>query len=164
MRKTILLTLLLGLCYIAYGQVSDGAQQREAMRIMQHANRLQRQGESLQALDSAAYALSVYPTSTAAAEFLRKHWNDTMEETMHQLSLLTERDDLFQCRRRETIYRMLVEINQSMRSVPLPLYGPNRRWVWQPDIQYWEGHWDEAQQELERVERLNGNMYYERKL
>ncbi|MBQ7191773.1 MAG: hypothetical protein IJS00_02765 [Paludibacteraceae bacterium] len=142
------------LCADVYAATPNntGKQQREAMRIMRHANKLQSKGQYLLALDSAAYALSVFPTSLAASTFLHEHWDETMAMAIRRLEKLNVEEDILQSRERERIYRRLVEINDWVSEVPLPLYGPNQKWAWQPDIQYWNGHWEKEKERLLRLE------------
>lgn len=154
--KHCILTLLLAVwaCFPLAAQqaeLSQGERQRIAMRIMHHAQQLQHKQQYLEAMDSATLALVIFPDSHAAKEFIHRNWDRMSRWADKELDSNPSQKDLEQSRRRLLVYRYLVEINDNLRDIELPLHGTNDKWVWQPEIQYWDGHFNE---ELQRVERL----------
>ncbi len=144
------LSLLMAVCVYADG-AADGKAQRAAMRMMAAANKLQRQQQYLEAMDSATLVLTICPDSRAAKEFVHSHWDLMTRSAQKILEENHQENDLEQARRRLQVYRYLVEINDNLRMTALPLHGVNDRWVWQPEVQYWDGHFND---ELQRVYRL----------
>lgn len=147
---------IIGLCLLLTGGVyaegtTKGKTQWTAMRLMTAANKLQRQQQYLEAMDSATLVLTVDPDSRAAKEFVHSHWDQMMRSAQKTLEENHQENNLEQARRRLQVYRYLVEINDNLRMTPLPLHGVNDRWVWQPEVQYWDGHFND---ELRRVYRL----------
>ena len=154
--KHLILTIFLALtaCLPLAAQqteLSQGERQRIATRILRHAQKLQHKQQYLEAMDSATLALVINPESHAAKEFIYHNWDRMVRWADRVLDTNPSQTDLEQSRRRLLVYRYLVEINDNLRDIDLPLHGTADKWVWQPEIQYWDGHFNE---ELQRVERL----------
>ncbi len=111
-------------------------------RTLIHVDRLQRDGHELQAMDSATYVLTIDNDNLTAKNFVYQHWDKTMKKTRERLARLSDEQDLKQAKERIVIYRQLDDIHRNLMSVPMPLYGPNNRWVWQPDLGYYTGTYD----------------------
>ncbi len=107
--------------------------------------------DPLQAMDSATYVLTIDGDNTLAKNFMYKHWDKTMRDANEQLASLSDENDLTQARKRLTIYKHLDDIHINLRSIRLPLHGPNDKWVWQPEVLYYSGSYDS---ERVRVYRL----------
>lgn len=105
--------------------------------------RLQRQGKTLEALDTACVILSYNPDSRTAQDFVYHHWDKTMRQANDRLSTLTDDESIEQTRERCELYRLIEDIHFNLRSVRLPLHGPNDSWVWQPEVGYYSGHYDD---------------------
>ncbi len=136
--STILFVLLVSVQVCANDKSSKWAQMRLAV-VME---KLQSSGEHLEAMDSATLLLSLDHENRAAINFVYRHWDKTMEQTTDKLSTLTDESSLDQAKERLDIYRLLDEIHLNLRSVPMPFYGPNNRWVWQPEVNYFTGTYD----------------------
>ena len=104
--------------------------------------RMQMKKQYLEAMEAATAMLSDNPESRWAIDFVHKHWDKTMRITNNRLAELTDPDDRQQSLERSYIYQMLNNINDNLRTVPMPLYGPNQKWAWQPEISYYEGHYN----------------------
>ncbi len=111
-------------------------------RTLIHMEKLYRDGMTLQAMDSAAYVLSVDNDNFVAKNFLYRHWDKTMTDLGDRLAQLTDEKNLDEARERLLLLRQLDEIHTYLRTVPMPLYGPNDRWVWQPEVGYYAGMYD----------------------
>ncbi len=107
-----------------------------------HMEQLYRNGSVLQAMDSAAYVLSIDNDNLAAKTFMYQHWDKTMKTVQERLSGLTDENSFREAKERLLIYKQLDEIHSYLRTVPMPFYGPNNRWVWQPEVGYYAGMYD----------------------
>ena len=156
--KHILLPLILMLLSIsvqAENNLSDNDwAARTATRLMFKASSLQSKGNQLEAMDSATLALSIYDKCDLAKNFIHKNWDKTMRSASAQLTRLDNLNDFYQAQQRLIIYHYLNEINTNIRYCKLPLHGPKDRWVWQPEIQYWQGHLDDETRRVNRLEKL----------
>jgi len=104
--------------------------------------RLWRADQYLEAMDTATYVLSLQPSNRAAADFIYYRWEKMDEDTHRRLQNLPDENDILQAMERCEIYRLLDEIYTHLSDVPLPLHGTNDRWVWQPEVSYFTGHYD----------------------
>lgn len=111
-------------------------------KLVMSMERLQRNGHWLEAVDTAAYILTLDGSNRQAADFMYRQWESTMQKTDRLLSSLTDEESLEQAEQRCEVYRLLDEIQTHLSEVRMPLYGPNRRWVWQPETSYYAGHYD----------------------
>ncbi|MCQ2333769.1 MAG: hypothetical protein MJZ88_04050 [Paludibacteraceae bacterium] len=152
----LLLFILFSWCAQAENPSGDnGWAARYATRLMFKTAALQAKGHQLEAMDSATLALSIYDKCTMAKNFIYRNWEKTMRSAAAQLVKLSDLDDFYQAQQRLIIYRYLNEINTHMRYCELPLRGPNDRWVWMPEIQYWQGHLDDEMKRVNRLEKLH---------
>ncbi len=134
--KRIVLYIVCTLCVVGVCQA------QRVMRTLINMEKLQRSGEVLQAMDSATYVLSIEPENTIAKNFVHSHWDKTMKQTTERLNRLSDEQDLKQAKERITILLQLDNIHTNLHAVPMPLHGPNDKWVWQPDISYYTGSYD----------------------
>ncbi len=111
-------------------------------RTLINMEKLYREGLTLQAMDSAAYVLSVDHDNFVAKNFLYRHWDKMMTDLGERLGQLTDEKSLDEARQRLLLLRQLDEIHTYLRSVPMPLHGPNDRWIWQPEVGYYAGMYD----------------------
>lgn len=111
-------------------------------RLVMSMERLWRADQYLEAMDTAAYVLSLQPSNRTATDFIYYHWEKMDEDTHRRLQSLSDENDLSQAMERCEIYRLLDEIYTHLSDVPLPLHGTNDRWVWQPEVSYFTGHYD----------------------
>ncbi len=159
-------TFLLSFCSLLPLSAQSVVKAIFAMQQLQHT-------DPLQAMDSATYVLTIDGDNTLAKNFMYKHWDKTMRDANEQLASLSDANDLSQARKRLTIYKHLDEIHMNLRSIRLPLYGPNNKWVWQPEVLYYSGSYDSERvrvyqlvlQKAEEVLRLQdisqARAYYE---
>ena len=103
---------------------------------------LRKNGQWLEAMDTATLILTYDRDYRAAVDFVHRYWDKTIRLTEDRLSSLSEPDNLSQAEQRCEIYRVLDEVHDNLRQVGMPLYGPNQKWVWQPEIGYYTGHYD----------------------
>lgn len=134
--KKILLLIFLLLPSVAMARTG-------VMRLLMSMERLQRADSYLEAMDSATLVLTIDEDNRTAKEFVYRHWDNMMEHTREQLTANSDLENLEQTARRCEIYRLLDEIYTHLYDVSLPLYGPDNRWVWQPEMAYYSGHYDE---------------------
>ncbi len=132
--KKILLLLCVMVTPVLYAQ--------RLGRTLIHMERLYRSGEMLQAMDSAAFVLSVEHDNVVAKNFIYRHWDKTMSAVQQRIGQLTDENSLVQARERLLLYKQIDEIHTYLRAVPMPLRGPNDRWVWQPEVGYYTGLYD----------------------
>lgn len=149
---SIVLCLILGITPILADETYTAEEQADIARRVNITNTLLRKHAYLEAMDSATYALALYHDVYVLRNIIRKNWDKAMHEKDTRLDTLINSHNLFHCQQRVLIYTYLVEINNNLNSVHLPLTGRNNQWVWQPDIQYWAGHLDQAERQLMIVE------------
>lgn len=138
--------------------------------------RLRKDGHWLEAMDTATLVLTYDNTYRTAVDFVYRYWDKTMRITNERLQLLNDDEDLAQAQQRCEIYRVLDEVHYNLRQVKMPLYGPNERWVWQPEIGYYTGHYDaeriktyrllvqRAEQSLKDYDVAEATLYYQKAL
>lgn len=112
-------------------------------KLLSSAQRLQKDGQYLEAMDSATLALTIDEDNRNAKDFIHRNWDNLVRMTDSRLSQLTDMESLEQAAARTETYRLLEDIYNNLRDVRMPLYGPNQSWVWQPEIAYYTGHYDE---------------------
>lgn len=156
MKHILSILLIFFVCHVqAENNIADNIwAARTATRLMQKATSLQSKGQILEAMDSATLALSVYDKCNVAKNFIYRNWDKTMRSASAQIVELSDLNDFYQAQQRLIIYRYLNEINTNIRYCKLPIHGPKDRWVWQPDIQYWQGHLDDEMKRVNRLEKL----------
>lgn len=150
------LLLLVSWCAQAANNTNDnGWAAGTATRLMLKASSLQSKGQTLEAMDSATLALSIYDKCDLAKNFIYRNWDKTMRSASAKLVELNDLNDFYQAQQRLIIYHYLNEINTHIRYCKLPIHGPKDRWVWQPEIQYWQGHLDDEMKRVNRLEKLH---------
>lgn len=120
-------------------------------RLNTQMNKLWKQQQYLEAMDTAVYILSVDPSNRAATDFVYRNWDKMSHYATNRLQNLYDEESVSEGEERCEIYRLLDEINTHLSSVPMPLYGPGERWVWQPEISYYSGHYDTERMALVRL-------------
>lgn len=137
MNRRIILAGILGLmmCNVLMAAPS-------VTKLVMSMERLQRNGHWLEAMDTAVYVLTLDAGNRLAANFMYRNWDNMMQKTNRLLGTLTDEENIGQAEQRCEIYRLLDEIQLHISEVEMPLYGPNGRWVWQPEISYYAGHYD----------------------
>lgn len=125
---------------------------RTAFRLMRSADRLYVKKQYLEAIDSATLALSIQEDNQYAKNFIYAHWDKSIKHAKARLEKLDDLSDLSVAQERLHIYTQLVEIQSNLQTISLPLHGPNDRWVWHPEIEYWQGHYDEALRIVTKLE------------
>lgn len=143
---------LVSLSLVAQDVTYSAAEQKDIAKRLGVAQSLVRKQQYLLAMDSATYALAMYERAYSLRNFVRKHWEQAMGEAQDHLDTLLEQNNLRQCRERVRIYTYLVDINDNLNAIPLPLYGKNNQWMWQPDMQYWAGHLAQEERQLYALE------------
>lgn len=149
------LLVLLTLCLLPLGLVhatyAEDAQ--EAARLMTKAEKLFKKHLYLEAMDSATLAYRICPQSVAARTFIYKNWDKTMRFATDLLETHIIVEDLEDSRVRYNTYRLMVDINDNLQSSPLPIHGNYDRWVWMPEMQYWDGYLSDERRRLKRLEK-----------
>jgi hypothetical protein len=149
------LLILLTLCLLPFGMLfatyAEDAQ--EAARLMTKAEKLYKKHLYLEAMDSATLAYRICPQSVAARTFIYKHWDQTMRFATGLLEAHSIVEDLEHSRVRYNTYRLMVDINDNLQSSPLPIHGNYDRWVWMPEMQYWDGYLSDERKRLKRLEK-----------
>ncbi len=134
MKKWLLILIIVGLPTVLYAQ--------RVGRTLINMEKLYKNGHVLQAMDSAAYVLSIDHDNMVAKIFMHEHWDKAMKELEHKLAPLTDETSVDQARERLLLFKLVDEIHTYLRTVPMPFYGPNERWVWQPEVGYYAGMYD----------------------
>ncbi|HCS87551.1 MAG TPA: hypothetical protein DIW30_03800, partial [Bacteroidales bacterium] len=137
----ILFLLSVSAC-TAFTAVAQQKRKPSIPRLVMSMERLWRADQYLEAMDTATYVLSLQPSNRAAADFIYYRWEKMDEDTHRRLQNLPDENDILQAMERCEIYRLLDEIYTHLSDVPLPLHGTNDRWVWQPEVSYFTGHYD----------------------
>lgn len=110
-------------------------------KLLSSAQRLQKEGLYLEAMDSATLALRIDEDNRNAKDFVYRNWDNLIRQTDSYLEQLSDMESLEHSAARCETYRLLEEIYNNLREVRMPLYGPNQSWVWQPEIAYYTGHY-----------------------
>lgn len=155
MKHSILSLLLicLSLPLLAENEKYSLSEQKDMQIRLNHAQKMVQQKKYLQAMDSATYALSLYPDNYSLCNFVRKYWDHAIEESQYRLDTLSDYRSIEHARQRVGIFQHLVNINDNLNTLSLPLHGRNNSWEWQPDIQYWVGHLDHEEKHLLYLEQ-----------
>lgn len=144
--KRLGFSILLSLCsFIWFAQA-----QPSLAKMSVQMEKLRMQGRLLEAMDTATLILTYDKDYRLAVDYVYRNWDKTMQSTNRQLASLNDDTDLSQAQQRCEIYRVLDEVYDNLRQVRMPLYGPNQKWVWQPEIGYYTGHYDD-----ERIKTFN---------
>ena len=146
--------LILALCLVPWGLLpaTEAEDAQEAARLMTRAEKLFKKNLFLEAMDSATLAYRTSNKSVAARTFIYKHWDQTMRYATALLESHAELENLQDSRVRYKTYRLLMEINDNLQASPLPIRGNYDRWVWLPEMQYWDGYCSEERKRLKRLE------------
>lgn len=105
--------------------------------------KLQQKGEYRAAMAMATSIISEQEDNRVAIDFVHSHWDKMVKETQKELGKVSDPTDLEQSKKRCQIYEEMVEINDNLQGVRMPFYGTGNKWVWQPEIIYYQGHYDE---------------------
>lgn len=132
--KKIVLIVLTSLLAVSLSAETSG------IKLLMSAERLWKKGELVEAMDSATRCLVVMPTNSAAKNFLHDHWDRMMRHTNSVLEKNADENNLEQSLVRLELFRLLAEINDNLREVPMPLVGTN--WQWYPELYYNQGDYD----------------------
>ena len=147
--------ILIALCLLPFAGVlaTEAEDSQLAARLMTKAEKLYKKHLYLEAMDSATLAYRIYPKSVAARTFIYKNWDQTMRYATGLLEAHCIVEDLEDSRVRYNTYRLLVDINDNLQSSPLPIHGNYDRWVWMPEMQYWDGYLSDERKRLKRLEK-----------
>lgn len=151
MKKHLLLMALLILPFLSM-TATEAEDAQEAAKLMTKAEKLYKKHLYLEAMDSATLAYHISPKSVAARTFIYKHWDETMRYATALLEAHDELENLKDSRIRYNTYRLMMDINENIQSSPLPIRGNYDRWVWVPEMQYWDGYIAEERKRLKRLE------------
>lgn len=133
----------------------------------------QQKGEYREAMIIATEILSEQSSNRTATDFIHANWEKMSKATNAELDKVSDPNNLEQTKKRCLIYEQLTQINDNLMTVPMPLYGANNRWVWQPEIGYYQGIYDEernrtffmlrqaAKEALESYDAESAKLYYE---
>ena len=113
--------------------------------------KLWRQGAYLEAMDTATLVLTYDDRNHAATEFVHRNWDNMQRRVDKELNALNDPDDLSEAAKRCEIYRLLDEIHGNLSVVRMPLEGHNQSWVWQPQVSYYSGHYDNERMKTYRL-------------
>ena len=62
-------------------------------------------------------------------------------------------EDLGDARVRYNTYRLMADINDNLQAAPLPIHANYDRWVWMPEMQYWDGYLSDEKKRVKRLEK-----------
>ncbi len=134
MKKKIIILLFLVGCSSLYANNF-----KEVSKALVSLSRQQFKGNHLAALDTATYILTIDADNAIAKNYVRNHWDETTKAMREAIDSLSDDNSLAHAKKRLEIFYHLDNIQNNIRCVPMPLYGPNQRWVWQPEISYYSG-------------------------
>lgn len=146
MKKTIL-SIFLAFLTLAVCAEDNPSLFKKALQM----ERLRKDGLWLEAMDTATLILTYDRDYRTAVDFVHRYWDKTMTLTNDRLASLSDDSSLAQAAERCEIYRLLDEVHENLRQVKMPLYGPNQKWVWQPEVGYYSGHYDSERQKTFRL-------------
>ena len=132
--KKIVLIVLTSLLAVSLSAETSG------IKLLMSAERLWKKGAYEEAMDSATRCLVVMPTNSAAKNFLHDHWDRMMHHTNSVLEKNADENNLEQSLVRLELFRLMAEINDNLREIPMPLVGTN--WQWYPELYYSQGDYD----------------------
>ncbi len=158
MKRLIVPFLLLGALLPAFAEGNSG---KNLIRMNVQMQKLWQQKQYLQAMDTAVFVLTIDNDNRAASDFVYRNWDTMTRWTENRLQRLYNEESIEESEERCEIYRLLSEINNNLRTVPMPLYGPREKWVWQPEINYYDGHYDTERTRLVRLlmRRADGALF-----
>ena len=140
--------LLLFLLILSANVLAD-----DANRLMIQAQKLYKDKQYLEAMDSATYALSLNQDSRAAKTFIYKHYDRAIKQALATIEQNADTKDLQQSEARLKTYQLLVDITDNLSRVSLPLHGYNDVWIWQPELQYYDGYVAEEERNVEACKK-----------
>lgn len=121
------------------------------LRLSAQMQKLWKERQYLEAMDTAVYILSLDNDHRVATDFVYRNWDRMQQWSDQRLQSLYDEESVDESVERCEIYRLLDEINTNLRTVKMPLYGPKERWVWQPEINYYSGHYDTERVNIVRL-------------
>lgn len=120
-----------------------------AIRLQMYAERLWRQGQYQEAMDSATLALSLMPNNSNAKNFIHDHWDELLRRTNTTLEQNADENDLEQSLTRLETYRLMAEVADNIRGIRMPIVGTN--WQWIPELYYNQGDYDSERMHVYRM-------------
>jgi len=110
-------------------------------------NTAQRDGDYLGALVAATAILKLDNNHRIAKEFVHTNYQRMDQQAKERIGEIAFSEDAAELEEICEIYRKLSDINDNLSEVEMPLKGGNKitgEWSWQPEIQYYRGHYDKA--------------------
>ncbi len=110
-------------------------------------NNAQRDGDYLEALVNATAILKKDNNHRIAKEFVHTNYQRMDQQAKERIGEIAFSEDAAELEEICDIYRKLSDINDNLSEVEMPLRGGNKitgEWSWQPEIQYYRGHYDKA--------------------
>ena len=141
--------LILFAAFVAMAAVAE--EKPSLLKKSLQMERLRKDGRWLEAMDTATLILTYDKDYRTAVDFVHRYWDKTMQLTDERLQRLSDDESLDQAEERCEIYRVLDEVHDNLRDIRMPLYGPNQKWVWQPEVGYYTGHYDSERQKTFRL-------------
>ena len=129
-----------------FAKESNAETKPSLLRKSIQMEKLRKDGRWLEAMDTATLILTYDKDYRVAADFVHRYWDKTMSITNERLQRLSDDESLEQAEERCEIYRVLDEVHDNLRAIKMPLYGAGEKWVWQPEIAYYTGHYDTERQ------------------
>lgn len=138
---------LLSLCFIALISSVLLAEEVTTSSLVLQMNKAQRDGDYLGALVAATAILKRDNNHRIAKDFVHDNYERMDRQAKTRISEIAFSEDAAELEEVCEIYRKLSDINDNLTEVDMPLRGGNKitgEWVWQPEIQYYRGHYDRA--------------------
>lgn len=120
-----------------------------AFKLLMATEKLWRQQQYQEAMDSAARVLTIAPNNSAAKNFLHDHWDELIRHTNATLEQNADERSLEQSLVRLEVYRLMAEIADHLREVDMPIVGTN--WQWMPELYYGQGDYDSERMYVYRM-------------
>lgn len=123
------------------------AEETSTASLVLQMNKAQRDGDYLGALVYASAILKRDKNHRVSKDFVHDNYQRMDQQAKMRISEIAFSDDAAELEEVCEIYRKLSEINDNLSDVEMPLRGGNKitgEWVWQPEIQYYRGHYDQA--------------------
>lgn len=123
------------------------AQEPSQADLVLSMNAAQRNGDYLGALVSATAILKQNKNHRIAKDFVHNNYQRMDQQARERISEIAFSEDAAELEEICEIYRKLNIINENLSEVEMPLHGGNKitgEWDWQPEIQYYRGHYDKA--------------------
>lgn len=145
MKKILFIAIL---CIVSLGL---SAQERNLTKMTLKMEKLWKAGDYLEAMDTATLVLTLDGDNHAAKEFVHRNWDKMQQRAERDIERLNDPNDLDEAAARCEIYRLLDEIHGNLSVIKLPLVGYHQSWVWQPEVSYYSGHYDNERMKTYRL-------------